>query len=92
MTNESPPPPFGRGTRVFLIPPGVITIIYAVTAGVPIGKMFNGVVLPGVLLSELNILYIADRCWLQPELGARPVARRAEGIHFEKKNSPPFGA
>jgi tripartite ATP-independent transporter DctM subunit len=60
------------GTLGILIPPSVITIVYAVTAGVSIGKMFIGGILPGLLLSFLFIAYIAIRCWLQPELGPAP--------------------
>ncbi len=60
------------GTLGILIPPSVITIVYAVTAGVSIGHMFMGGVLPGVLLSSLFVAYIAVRCWLQPELGPAP--------------------
>lgn len=57
------------GTLGILIPPSVITIVYAVTAGVSIGKMFMGGILPGLLLSSLFIAYIGIRCWLQPEMG-----------------------
>lgn len=60
------------GTLGILIPPSVITIVYAVTAGVSIGHMFIGGMLPGILLSSLFIIYIAVRCWLQPELGPAP--------------------
>ncbi len=60
------------GTLGILIPPSVITIVYAVTAGVSIGKMFMGGVMPGLLLSSLFIVYIAVRCWLQPELAPAP--------------------
>jgi len=60
------------GTLGILIPPSVITIVYAVTAGVSIGKMFMGGILPGLLLSGLFITYIGIRCWLQPELGPAP--------------------
>ncbi|MGC9323309.1 MAG: TRAP transporter large permease [Desulfomonilia bacterium] len=60
------------GTLGILIPPSVITIVYAVTAGVSIGKMFIGGVLPGLLLSGLFIVYIGLRCWIQPEMGPAP--------------------
>lgn len=64
------------GTLGILIPPSIITIVYAVTAGVSIGKMFMGGIVPGILLSSLFILYITVRCWLQPDLG--PVPSREE--------------
>lgn len=57
------------GTLGILIPPSVITIVYAVTAGVSIGKMFIGGIVPGLMLSGLFITYIAGVCWLRPEFG-----------------------
>ncbi len=60
------------GTLGILIPPSVITIVYAVTAGVSIGHMFIGGILPGLLLSGLFVAYIAIRCLIQPELGPAP--------------------
>ncbi len=60
------------GTLGILIPPSVITIVYAVTAGVSIGKMFMGGILPGFILAGMYIAYIGIRCWLQPELGPAP--------------------
>ena len=56
------------GTLGILIPPSVITIVYAVTAGVSIGKMFMGGVFPGLLLALLFSMYIGIRSWLQPDL------------------------
>ena len=60
------------GTLGILIPPSVITIVYAVTAGVSIGKMFMGGVVPGLLLATLFIIYIGVRCWLNPDMGPAP--------------------
>lgn len=72
------------GTLGILIPPSVITIVYAVTAGVSIGKMFIGGVLPGLLLSGLFISYIIIRCWLQPEMG--PAPSREERAQYSWKD------
>ncbi len=60
------------GTLGILIPPSVITIVYAVTAGVSIGHMFMGGIFPGILLSSLFIVYITVRCWINPSLGPAP--------------------
>jgi len=60
------------GTLGILIPPSVITIVYAVTAGVSIGHMFMGGILPGILLSSLFMAYIGIRCWWNPKLGPAP--------------------
>ncbi|HPR53010.1 MAG TPA: TRAP transporter large permease subunit [Deltaproteobacteria bacterium] len=73
------------GTLGILIPPSVITIVYAVTAGVSIGKMFIGGVLPGLLLSGLFITYIIIRCWLQPEMGPAPTLEERSKYNWKDK-------
>lgn len=73
------------GTLGILIPPSVITVVYAVTAGVSIGRMFMGGVGPGLLLSSLFITYIAIRCWLQPELGPAPTKEERQKYSFMHK-------
>jgi len=56
------------GALGILIPPSIIMILYGVEAGVSIGKLFIGGIIPGILLAILFILYIGIRSWLQPEL------------------------
>lgn len=73
------------GTLGILIPPSVITIVYAVTAGVSIGKMFMGGILPGILLSGLFILYIAFRCWLNPSMGPAPSKEERSQYNWKRK-------
>ncbi len=73
------------GTLGILIPPSVITVIYAVTAGVSIGKMFIGGVLPGLLLSGLFMSYIIIRCWLQPEMGPAPTQEERSMYNLRDK-------
>lgn len=53
----------------FLIPPSIMMILYSLLAGVPVGKLFAGGVLPGLMLATLYIIYIGVRCQLQPEMG-----------------------
>ena len=55
------------GTLGILIPPSVLTIVYAVTAQVSIGKMLIAGLLPGLLLATLYIGYIVVVGWLKPE-------------------------
>ena len=75
----------GGGTLGILIPPSIITIIYAVTAGVSSGKMFMGGIMPGLLLATLFILYIGIRCWLQPDLGPAPPKEERQLITWRDK-------
>ena len=62
-------PILAGGTLGQLIPPSVIFIIYALVAGVSIGKLFMGGLVAGVLLGGLYITYILIRCYFQPHLG-----------------------
>lgn len=73
------------GTLGILIPPSVITIVYAVTAGVSIGKMFMGGILPGLMLAGMFIAYIAIRCYLNPELGPALSKEERESHSFTTK-------
>jgi tripartite ATP-independent transporter DctM subunit len=73
------------GTLGILIPPSVITVVYAVTANVSIGRMFMGGVGPGILLSFLFIAYIAIRSWIQPELGPAPPKEERERYVLKDK-------
>ncbi|MBO9461776.1 MULTISPECIES: TRAP transporter large permease subunit [unclassified Labrenzia] len=60
------------GTLGILIPPSVITIVYAVTAQASIGQMFIAGVVPGLLLASLYIGYIVLRSALNPSIAPRP--------------------
>jgi tripartite ATP-independent transporter DctM subunit len=48
-----------------LIPPSILMVIYGGVAGVSVGKLFMGGVLPGLLLAGLFIAYIAIRSFIQ---------------------------
>jgi tripartite ATP-independent transporter DctM subunit len=65
------------GTLGILIPPSVVTIVYAITAQISIGKMFIAGVVPGIILAAGYCLYIYIRVRLNPSLApvAEPVAR-----------------
>jgi tripartite ATP-independent transporter DctM subunit len=66
------------GTLGILIPPSVITIVYAVTAQISVGQMFIGGIVPGLLLAALYIAYIVVRTALQPQMA--PTSREAEDV------------
>jgi tripartite ATP-independent transporter DctM subunit len=52
-----------------LIPPSVVLVLYGMIARQPIGQLWLAGAFPGLLLAGLFVLYIAIRCWIQPELG-----------------------
>jgi len=55
------------GTLGILIPPSVLTIVYAVTAQISIGQMLIAGIMPGLILAILYIIYILVVGWLRPE-------------------------
>ncbi len=63
----------GMGT---LIPPSVVFIVYAMTAGASIGDLFIGGIVPGILLATLFIGYIIVASWLKPAMA--PAAPKEE--------------
>jgi tripartite ATP-independent transporter DctM subunit len=72
------------GGLATLIPPSVVFIMYGLTAGVSIGKLYAGGVIPGLLLAGLYVVYIVVRCWRNPEIA--PHASEAErSIPFAEK-------
>ncbi|MFZ7111653.1 MAG: TRAP transporter large permease [Desulfatiglandales bacterium] len=57
------------GTLGILIPPSIMIVIYGPIARISVGKLFLGVVLPGLLLTLLYMIYIAVRCHFRPQDG-----------------------
>ncbi|MEZ5774116.1 MAG: TRAP transporter large permease subunit [Hyphomicrobiaceae bacterium] len=71
-------------TLGILIPPSVVLVLYAMIARQPVDQLWLAGILPGLLLAAIFMLYIAIRCWLQPELGpVLPAEERA--IPFSEK-------
>ncbi|UOM34921.1 TRAP transporter large permease subunit [Acuticoccus sp. I52.16.1] len=60
------------GTLGILIPPSILTIVYAVTAQVSIGTMLIAGIVPGILLATLYTGYILVTAWLNPEKAPAP--------------------
>ena len=71
------------GSLGILIPPSVTMIVYGLVAGVSVGKLYAGGVLPGLLLSALFIFYILLRCWLDPT--AAPATAGEEKFTWREK-------
>jgi tripartite ATP-independent transporter DctM subunit len=67
-----------------LIPPSVVFIVYAMTAGCSVGKLFIAGILPGLLLAVLFIGYIVWLTWRDPDTApAAPPEER--NVPVEKK-------
>jgi len=60
------------GTLGILIPPSILTIVYAVTAQVSIGKMLIAGIVPGLILAALYIAYILLVAFLRPKAAPLP--------------------
>jgi tripartite ATP-independent transporter DctM subunit len=72
------------GGMATLIPPSVVFIVYAMTAGASVGELFIAGIIPGLLLGALFIVYIVVATWLKPEMA--PAAPEEErNIPFKQK-------
>ena len=56
------------GTLGQIIPPSIILILLGDVIGVPVGRLFMGAVVPGLLLVVLFLIYIFITAWLRPEI------------------------
>jgi tripartite ATP-independent transporter DctM subunit len=54
------------GTLGQLIPPSVVLIVLADQLGVPVGSLFVGALVPGLLLAGLYAVYVGLRAWRDP--------------------------
>jgi len=70
-----------------LIPPSILMVIYGGVAGVSVGKLFMGGLLPGLLMAALFILYIAIRAWLQKDIAPALPKEEREKITLADKLS-----
>ena len=72
------------GGMATLIPPSVVFIVYAMTAGASVGELFIAGIIPGLLLGALFIAYIIVATWIKPEMA--PAAPEEErNIPFKQK-------
>jgi tripartite ATP-independent transporter DctM subunit len=56
------------GALGILIPPSIMLIIMGNEAGISVGKLFAGAIIPGLILSGLYIIYILIKCYIRPDL------------------------
>ncbi len=64
------------GSLGILIPPSVLLIIYGLTTGESIGRLYMGAIMPGLVLATLYILYIVIRSKMQPNFAPPPTKER----------------
>lgn len=69
-----------------LIPPSVVFIVFAMTAGCSVGELFIAGVIPGLLLGGLFIGYIVIMTLIKPEI-APPASLEERQIPLKKKFS-----
>jgi len=64
------------GCLGILIPPSILLIVYAATAGISAVKLYAAAIIPGFLLAALYVVYVVGRAVINPALC--PVLPRAE--------------
>jgi tripartite ATP-independent transporter DctM subunit len=70
------------GTLGILIPPSIMLIVYAATAGVSVVKLYAAALIPGFMLASLYLVYIVLRVVFNPKLAPKP--QGVDDIHFWK--------
>ncbi len=60
------------GTLGILIPPSIMLIVYAATAGISVVKLYAAAMIPGFLLAGLYLVYIIVRVLINPSLAPKP--------------------
>ena len=87
----------GGGLGV-IIPPSIMLILYGPVAGVSISKLFIAAIVPGIIMAVLYVLYIAGRCFINPDFG--PSVTPEESAKYSRKDiirillvsgAPPIG-
>ena len=68
------------GTLGILIPPSIMLIVYAATAGVSVVKLYAAAMVPGILLATLYLGYVIIRVVLNPKLAPKP--KNVEDVGF----------
>ena len=68
------------GTLGQIIPPSIVLILLGDVIGVPVGRLFIGAVVPGMLLVVLFLIYISVYAWLRPEVAPAITAETDENL------------
>jgi tripartite ATP-independent transporter DctM subunit len=59
------------GTLGILIPPSIMLVIMGDLMGIPVGTLFTGAIVPGLLLSAAYVVFIVLACLVKPSLAPR---------------------
>ena len=68
------------GTLGQIIPPSIVLILLGDVMGVPVGRLFIGAVVPGMLLVVLFLIYISLYAWAKPEVAPALIAETDEKL------------
>ncbi len=68
------------GTLGQIIPPSIVLILLGDVMGVPVGRLFIGAVVPGMLLVVLFLVYISLYAWAKPEVAPALIAEADEKL------------
>jgi len=68
------------GCLGILIPPSIMLIVYAATAGVSVVKLYAGAMLPGVMLAGVYMVYVITRAALNPNLAPQPPVEETRDV------------
>jgi tripartite ATP-independent transporter DctM subunit len=84
------------GTLAQLIPPSLVLLVLSDQIGVPVGDLFLGALIPGLMLALSYALYVIAIAWLQPDLApalpleARTMTKMALAKRVVKAVVPPL--
>jgi tripartite ATP-independent transporter DctM subunit len=68
------------GCLGILIPPSIMLIVYAATAGISVVKLYAAAIVPGFMLAGLYMAYVIGRSTLNPKLAPKPSAEITRDI------------
>lgn len=71
------------GCLGILIPPSILLILYAATAGLSVVQLYAGAFFPGFLLAGLYVVYVIGRVMINPKLAPKLPADQ-ENIPWQK--------
>jgi tripartite ATP-independent transporter DctM subunit len=71
------------GTLGILIPPSILLIVYAATAGLSVVQLYAGAFIPGFVLAGFYVIYVVGRVILNPSL-APDLPKEQTDVPFRK--------